>query len=161
VWEPKKSMDGAQNGPSLPGAVAEKKPAQIYACILIIEDSSGQLEHILSVLRNAGHDAHGAEDWAACRAALNRIEPQLVLLDVNLSGMQGGDILAIQLKKNPKLQKASIIFHSASRETDLQLMVRRTGVDGYIVKSNKDSYLLEQIRHFLEAKAVANQSKKQ
>jgi CheY-like chemotaxis protein len=124
----------------------------LMACILIIEDSPAQLEHVLGILRTAGHDAHGAEDWAQCRAALQNLEPQMVVLDINLSGMQGGDILAIQLKKHPKTQKARIIFHSAAKEADLQVMARRSGADGYIVKGDNDSAMLNAINKFLEPK---------
>jgi CheY-like chemotaxis protein len=159
VAEPSKAAGAQASGEPRTDANAQPSPKPTCVCILIIEDSPGQLEHIVSILRDAGHDAHGAEDWSQCRAALTRIEPQLVILDVNLSGMQGGDILAIQLKKHPKTNKACIIFHSASKETDLQLMVRRTGVDGYIVKSNKDAHFIEAVQHFLELKAAERESK--
>lgn len=122
------------------------------ACILVIEDSPGQLERVLRALRSAGHDPHGAEDWAQCRAALQHLEPQMVMLDINLSGMQGGDILAIQLKKHPKTQKARIVFHSAAKEADLQVMVRRSGAHGYIVKGDSDATFLEAVAKFLDPK---------
>jgi DNA-binding response OmpR family regulator len=117
--------------------------------MLIIEDSPAQLQRVVEILTKAGHNARGAEDWAGCRAALHDFDPEVVILDVNLGAMQGGDILALQLRKHPKTQKARIIFHSAAKVADLEVMVRRAGADGYIVKSKNDAALLEAITKLL------------
>ena len=85
---------------------------------------------------------------------LQVLNPQLVMLDIQLQGMQGGDILAIQLKKHPKLQRARIIFHSAAKVADLQVMVRRAGADGFIVKGDDDVLFLEAIAKFLDPRGT-------
>jgi CheY-like chemotaxis protein len=118
-------------------------------CILVIEDSLPQLSRIASILRSAGHEVHEAEDWAQCRAALQEISPDLVLLDVNLSGMQGGDILTIQLRKHPKLKDARLVLHSASKEADLKVMMLRSGANGYIIKGKPERDFLREIQAFL------------
>jgi DNA-binding response OmpR family regulator len=119
------------------------------ALILVLEDSPNQLARIASVLSAAGHTVREAEDWAQCRAALSEITPDLVLLDVNLAGMQGGDVLAMQLKRHPKLRSARVAFHSAAKEADLKVMVRRSGADGYIVKGADDQAFLKALNALL------------
>jgi len=80
---------------------------------------------------------------------LHGIAPDLILLDVNLAGTQGGDILALQLKKHPTLKAAKVVFHSASKGPDLQVMVRRSGADGFIIKGQTEQQFLSAVKSFL------------
>lgn len=120
------------------------------SCILVVEDSPGQLARMIQLLRGAGHEVVGAQDWAECRTTLHTTVPDLVILDVNLGGVQGGDVLAIQLKKHPQLRGARIAFHSACREGDLQVMTRRAGAAGYIVKGSSDEAFLRAVSRLLD-----------
>ena len=117
--------------------------------ILVVEDSPNQLSRIVATLYSAGFEVSSAGDWAECRAMLHGVAPDLILLDVNLAGSQGGDILALQLKKHPTLKASKVVFHSASKGPDLQVMVRRSGADGFIIKGQTEQLFLAAVRSFL------------
>jgi CheY-like chemotaxis protein len=124
------------------------------ARILVVDDSPGQVSRTVAILRGAGHQVLGAADWSECRTMLRQFVPDLVLMDVHLAGMQGGDILALQLKKNPTLRHVIVIFHSASKEADLRVMVIRSGADGYIVKGLSPEALLADVTRFLATHGI-------
>ncbi len=123
------------------------------ALILLLEDSPHQRARIVTILSSAGHKVRSVTNWAQCREALNEMTPDLVLLDVNLPGMQGGDVLAMQLKRHPTLRNARVAFHSAAKEADLRVMVKRSGADGYIVKGADERAFLGAVQVLLAPKA--------
>lgn len=124
------------------------------ASILVVEDSTAQLGRIVALLRAAGHVVIAAMDWSECREILRSTIPALILMDVNLAGSQGGDILALQLKKHPTMRKIRVIFHSASKEADLRVMVKRSGADGFIIKGKPDEQFLAELQSFLAVSAT-------
>jgi PleD family two-component response regulator len=122
--------------------------------ILILDDSpkSDQFAQIVRVLASAACTVRAVQDWAQCHAALSESTPDVVLLDVTFCGMRG-DVLAMQLKRHPKLQRARVAFHSATNETDLQIMTRRSGADGYIVKGAEGGTFRKAIQTLLGTQA--------
>ncbi len=61
----------------------------------------------------------------------------------------------MQLKKHPTLREARVVFHSAAKEADLQVMVRRSGADGYIMKGGDEKAFLKAVRALLPPKIPA------
>jgi len=62
--------------------------------LLIIEDDAVLNTLLVDELRQSGFDAHGSLNWADGRRAIEKLAPELVLLDVNLPDVNGLDILA-------------------------------------------------------------------
>jgi DNA-binding NtrC family response regulator len=62
--------------------------------LLIIEDDAVLNALLVNELRQSGFDAHGSLNWADGRRAMDKLAPELVLLDVNLPDVNGLDILA-------------------------------------------------------------------
>jgi len=119
--------------------------------ILVVEDNSVMLKAMLEVLRTAGHQAYGAVDWGECRGVLQSFTPELIIMDVNLEGTQGGDVLAFHLTKDPRTKDAKLVFHSALKEYDLQVLCKRLQAQGYICKSTIGAHWLGKINAFLLA----------
>lgn len=85
-----------------------------------------------------------AEDWREVRGVLAEMEPELIIVDVNLVGLRSGDVLAGHLKK--RYEDATIIFYSAQDSSDLERLTREVGIDGYIAKST-----VKELRAAIEA----------
>jgi len=119
--------------------------------ILMIDDSPAAVHAVMGTLQRVGHEFHSAEDWHETRGILSETLPDLVLVDVQLGGLVSGDVLAMQLRRYPKLKRAKIVFHSASSTKDLVRWVKKTGIDGYILKSDDPVEFLNQVHKFIEA----------
>ncbi len=74
--------------------------------------------------------------------------PAIILLDLNLPGMDGRDVL-LQIKQDKDLQNIPIIvFTTSSNPTDIEVCYQR-GVNGYIVKPIDTSKLIWTIKLFM------------
>ena len=57
--------------------------------LLVVEDDVVLNQLLVHQLQKAGYDVVSAFNWAEARAALQRVAPDLVLLDVNLPDSKG------------------------------------------------------------------------
>ncbi len=74
--------------------------------------------------------------------------PAIILLDLNLPGMDGRDVLW-QIKQDRDLQNIPIVvFTTSSNPTDIEVCYQR-GVNGYIVKPIDTSKLIWTIKLFM------------
>ena len=74
--------------------------------------------------------------------------PAIILLDLNLPGMDGREVLW-QIKQDPNLQNIPVvIFTTSSNPTDIEVCYQR-GVNGYIVKPIDTSKLIWTIKLFM------------
>ena len=82
--------------------------------ILIIDDEAGFTRMLKLNLEQTGRFEVRTVNWpeGALRAA-QEFQPDLVLLDVLMPGMVGGDVAA-QLRNDPTVKKAQIIFITAA-----------------------------------------------
>ena len=80
--------------------------------IYCVEDDTSIRELMLYALRASGFEAEGFCDGQALFAALAQTEPQLILLDIMLPGMDGIEILK-NLRSNPATARIPVIMASA------------------------------------------------
>jgi PAS domain S-box-containing protein len=70
----------------------EPRLATVPRRILLVEDNADSREMLRLVLLNLGHEVHEAADGAAGLDAARALEPDVVLLDVGLPGLDGYQI---------------------------------------------------------------------
>src|SRR2546423_949767 len=116
------------------------RPADQKVKILYIEDNRENRMLVRAVLEAAGYLIVDAEDGLAGIEAAIREEPALILLDINLPGVDGYEIVAI-LKSFPNLASTPVIAVTAyAMEGDGQRTLV-AGCDGYIQKPiNVDAF---------------------
>ena len=115
--------------------------------ILEVDDNDAGRYAVARVLRAAGFDVREAatgED--ALRMALER--PDLVLLDVNLPGTNGFEILA-KMKQVPALKATPVIMTTAEATRPAVMKGLVGGADGYLTKPLKSENLLKGVRTVL------------
>src|SRR5437867_741718 len=91
----------------MPGRALNRKPKILY-----IEDNPENRMLVRAVLEAAGYDLVEAEDGLAGIEAAIREEPALILLDINLPGVDGYEIVAI-LKSFANLASTPVIAVAA------------------------------------------------
>ena len=127
------------------------RPLDQKVKILYIEDNRENRMLVRAVLEAAGYLIVDAEDGLAGIEAAIREEPALILLDINLPGVDGYEIVAI-LKSFPNLASTPVIAVTAyAMEGDRQRTLV-AGCDGYIQKPIDVDAFPRQVAEFLRGK---------
>jgi CheY-like chemotaxis protein len=103
--------------------------------ILIIEDSSSQALRLRLLLERAGYRVQIAADGAAGVQQADAQRPELVLLDVNLPGMDGFEVLAA-LKNASATCHIPVVMLTADDTIDDVERAIELGADGYLFKDD-------------------------
>ncbi len=118
------------------------------ARIIVVEDDLAQQEEILSFLIYAGHEAHGAVNGEELDRCLQRFQPEVILLDINLPGENGTE-LAARLRERYGLRVGIVMVTARSQSAD-RLQSRRAGADDYLVKPVDFDEMLAVIDNLLQ-----------
>src|SRR5437773_1505608 len=130
----------------MPGRPTDKKVKILY-----IEDNRENRMLVRAVLEAAGYAIVEAEDGLAGIEAAIREEPALILLDINLPGVDGYEIVAI-LKSFPNLAATPVIAVTAYAMQGDRQRTLVAGCDGYIQKPIDVDAFPRQVAEFLGGK---------
>lgn len=111
--------------------------------ILAVEDSKVSQAQLLDFLEG-GYQVTLEENGASAMAAAVETEPDLILLDVNLPGMNGYDICR-QLKGDARTREIPVIFLTSCDTGGEKVKGFEAGADDYIVKPFYPEELLARV----------------
>jgi two-component system cell cycle response regulator DivK len=101
--------------------------------VLVVEDNPANMTLATFLLQSAGHTVLSAKD-AETGLALARVEqPDLVLMDIQLPGMDGLEETAL-LKSDPSTRAIPVIALTALAMKGDEQRILAAGCDGYIAK---------------------------
>ncbi|HEY1092378.1 MAG TPA: response regulator, partial [Burkholderiaceae bacterium] len=120
--------------------------------ILVVEDESAIAELIAINLRHAGFEVALADNAQAAQAEVDRILPELVLLDWMLPG-QSGVTLARQWRQAERTRDLPVIMLTARADEADKVMGLDAGADDYLTKPFSTQELLARIRALLRRRA--------
>jgi two-component system, OmpR family, phosphate regulon response regulator PhoB len=120
--------------------------------VLVVEDESAIAELIAVNLRHAGFDVTLAADANAAQQALDRVLPDLVLLDWMLPGQSGLE-LARRWRSQARTREVPLIMLTARGEEADKITGLDAGADDYLSKPFSVKELLARIRAVLRRKA--------
>ena len=116
--------------------------------VLIAEDSDDFREMLTVFLSGRGYEVVGARDAGeAVAAALSR-RPALVLMDIELPGVDGL-MAAREIRGALTAAEAAILVVSAYDSAEFRARALAAGCDGYVVKPVDPAALLETIDRLL------------
>ena len=98
--------------------------------ILIVDDEESIVEFIKMGLEAEGYSIHTAYDGLEAIAKAKEINPQIIILDIMLPGINGYEV-CFEIKKSIK---TSIIMLTAKDEIDDRVRGLDLGADDYMVK---------------------------
>ena len=101
--------------------------------ILIVEDNPANMKLASLLLRNAGHVALCAVDAETALTLARAEQPDLILMDIQLPGMDGLAATAL-LKHDPATAAIPIIALTAMAMKEDREKTRAAGCDAYIAK---------------------------
>jgi DNA-binding response OmpR family regulator len=112
--------------------------------ILVIDDDPVILQGIMLVLRDAGYDVDCSVHGEVAHKKAKEYKPDLILLDVMLSGIDGRTLLQ-EFKHQKATKDVPIVMISASE--DVEKDVYKFGADDFIPKPFNTEQLLDTIEH--------------
>ena len=103
------------------------------ATVLVVEDNAANLKLVTMLLEHVGHSVLSAVDAEAGVSLARSQRPDLVLMDVQLPGMDGLAATAL-LKQDPATALIPIIALTAMAMRGDQVKSQVAGCDAYIAK---------------------------
>lgn len=116
--------------------------------ILHIEDNFDNRILVRRLLHSANYQVVEAENAYQAVAALRKYSPVLILMDINLPGVDGYTLTA-KLKTIPGVNKIPIIAITANAMRGDREKTLRSGCDGYIEKPIDIDNFLVQVDRFI------------
>ena len=103
------------------------------AKVLIIEDNPANMKLATFLLQSAGHTVFSATDAEAGLTMARGEQPDLILMDIQLPGMDGLEATAL-LKRDDATRDIPVIALTALAMKGDEERIRAAGCDGYIAK---------------------------
>lgn len=117
--------------------------------ILIVEDSEFQSKFYAKLLEREGYSVEIAASGEEGLAALRKRRPDLVLLDVQLPGVDGFHVCAA-IRDGTETHDIPVIILSSKTEVPSVMAGLRTGADDYVGKQTDTGSLIARIARLLE-----------
>ncbi|HQR27897.1 MAG TPA: MtrAB system response regulator MtrA [Nocardioides sp.] len=111
-------------------------------CVLVVDDDASLAEMLTIVLRQEGFDSRVCSRGDEALAAFRQHQPDLVLLDLMLPGMDGIDVC----KQIRAESGVPIVMLTAKTDTVDVVLGLESGADDYVVKPFKPKELVARIR---------------
>ena len=119
--------------------------------ILYIEDNFQNRRLVKKLLRLHGYDMIEAEDGLQGIAVAARERPDLILMDINLPGIDGMEATTRLKSSSSELSDIPIIAVTANAMRGDRERIMEAGCDSYLQKPIDNTRMIEMIRSFIGA----------
>jgi CheY-like chemotaxis protein len=110
--------------------------------VLVVDDNVDQADSGALLLRTSGHEVRVAYSGPAALEAAVEYQPDLVLMDVGMPGMDGYEV-ARRLRQQPRLQDVVIVAMTGYGQESDREQAQKAGFDHHLVKPVKSEELQE------------------
>jgi two-component system cell cycle response regulator len=117
--------------------------------VLVVEDNPANLELAVVLLRAGGFEVATARDGPAGLAEAARNPPDLVLLDLQMPGMDGFEVLR-RLRQDGRAARVPVVAVTALAMVGDREAILAAGFDGYVAKPLEPERFSEEVRAFLQ-----------
>ena len=112
--------------------------------VVIVDDEPAMVDMLTTFLTMKGFQVHGAYTGMAGLDAIEREQPDVVLLDLMLPDIDGFEVCR-RLRSRPAYASLPVVIISARAETEAVERAMGTGANAYMVKPLRFPELLEEI----------------
>lgn len=116
--------------------------------ILLVDGSAAARAVISAALGRRGYEVVMAHELDELDAALDRVLPDLVLLEIHRPEIAGTDL--IPWMRDVKRVDRPILLCSTTPEEELARLAEQSGADGWIRKNSRPDELAARVERFLE-----------
>jgi len=117
--------------------------------VLVVDDNPDLVAAVITVLGKQQYDVKSAHNGPSALKMAEQFQPDVILLDVMMPGMDGGEVLS-ELKQNPKTKDIPVLMLTVMNDMKDVEKHFLGGAAGYIIKPYKNERLMESVRSILE-----------
>ena len=117
------------------------------ANVLIVDDDVDGCRPLARLLEVVGHRPFFVHDGRAALTLLDRLRPDMILLDVMMPGIDGLEVLKT-IRAHPKHKGLPVVIYSALSDPETIDSALKSGAQKYLVKSKAD---FQEIRQCIES----------
>jgi len=121
--------------------------------VMVADDNPKNLQVLGSLLKENNYRVAVARDGKQVLEYLKTRQPDLILLDVMMPGINGFEVCKT-IKKNPKTKEIPVLFITALADTDNKLAGFKAGGEDYITKPFFKEEVLARVNVFIERQKV-------
>jgi len=125
------------------------------ASILVVDDDEQIRALIVRLLRPMEHEVVEAGSAEEAQEKLRAASPDLVLLDMQLPGRSGHDLLA-EIRSDPRTRLVPVVMITGAATHETKLKAIEAGVTDFIAKPFSPEELAARVRALLELKFVTD-----
>ncbi|PCK09607.1 MAG: histidine kinase [Alteromonadaceae bacterium] len=125
------------------------------AKVLIVDDTPPNVDLLRNILSSLNYKISFSYDGHRALKIAPHFQPDLILLDVNMPGIDGFETCR-QLKTNPLTQHIPIIFVTAHTESSALSKAFECGAIDYITKPIKESEVIARVKTQIELQRARN-----
>ncbi|MDI1449876.1 PAS domain S-box protein [Polyangium sp. 6x1] len=118
--------------PSEPAPSASSRPTGPRR-ILVVDDNVDVAESLSMLLGIAGHEVVTAHDGSAALEAARAFQPEVILLDIGLPGMNGYEV-ARRLRQDPALRETILVALTGYGHEEVRRQAKEAGFTAHLVK---------------------------
>jgi len=101
--------------------------------VLVVDDNQDQANSLSMLLNDAGHDSHVCVDAQDCMASVDRLLPDVVLLDLGMPGVSGYEVAEV-IKREADLRHIRLIAITGHGMPLDRLQTKLRGFDQHLLK---------------------------
>jgi DNA-binding response OmpR family regulator len=116
--------------------------------VLIVDDESTMVSILQRHVSNAGYEYVTASDGREALEKIDQEQPDLVLLDLMMPGMNGFETCR-HIRENVKTSTLPVLIITALRSESDSDAAAASGANEFIVKPIDGSHLAQRLRHHL------------
>ncbi|MEA2342782.1 MAG: hypothetical protein QOF63_951 [Thermoanaerobaculia bacterium] len=121
--------------------------------VLIVDDEPELLEGMKMLLELEGIDVTIHGSLITLPLILRDADPDVVLLDISLPALSGTSALRSGLRKLLKTDGSLVLFSGRS-DSELTVLTRELGADGFIAKSEDPMEIVRRIRTWIDRRRL-------
>jgi CheY-like chemotaxis protein len=119
--------------------------------VMVVDDEKNVLDLVGMILEVEGYEVSKVNDGIECLDTIEEVNPDLVLLDVRMPGMNGW-IVFKKLKENPRTKDIPVAMLTVmAHPRDEERALNELGVDDYITKPFTPDDLVRRVQKLLSS----------
>ena len=138
----------------------EKKTEEIYfkppAKIVLVDDSELNRDFIRMAFKKPNYEIHTAAEGLEGIEMIHNLQPELVLLDIMMPGLDGYDVASV-LKEDPKTANIPVIFITALNDIQDKLKAFDAGAVDFVTKPFNHRELIARVKTNVENRRLLRQ----
>jgi len=114
--------------------------------IMVVDDEKVLIELVKAVLEEEGFQVIGINSGEECLEKLEKVKPDLILMDMMMPGMSGRETTE-RIRKNPKTKNLKIVFLTVAQFSEIgRDALKKLNILDYITKPFDNAELVRRVK---------------